>query len=487
MRYPERNKSDSSVVNISDTQSVRFPSSSTTDSQDLFENDDSIPNANGDEAGNANNVATISEHVLFGNNNGHNSFLYLFYSSSTTSNETNPNNNSRRPYTTGGGAQKGGYKTMGSSMQQWNDLSGEGGRRSKLGSAGPSPVFYNQEDGNEFHEKKVYGSKGLLSPKSEDSGHQNDNDNTPYPVYLSPIEGSPVLLASSPASASKSKSSGSKVYPQRDQRLDAFAADLLDEDDWEKIYSVPDVDPRYILSPSSPPNGTSRKIGNAGTGLGSTSHATKNYNLEVFNDKTSKAASASSLNQAGSIHPNPGGASVKRVRVNPDEAGRGIRRDRVGGNSVKKWSGTGQGKKLSSTTSSSTSSAKSMKRSGGGNPHHQHQPLNNNHQLDMEGQRFSSSATADGLDQMSFRNGIGEYFGTAASRKISHSQEATPEEMYQKELDGWKPRLATAATIFLAVVFIMSCSSLLFVFPILVDPILVGFEAQFSEDPVTCR
>lgn len=70
------------------------------------------------------------------------------------------------------------------------------------------------------------------------------------------------------------------------------------------------------------------------------------------------------------------------------------------------------------------------------------------------------------------------------------------EENVEKELQklekekvkkNWKQRLKWLATTFLSLTIIFSGFSLLFIIPIIVDPILIGFQAQFSIEPVQCR
>lgn len=52
---------------------------------------------------------------------------------------------------------------------------------------------------------------------------------------------------------------------------------------------------------------------------------------------------------------------------------------------------------------------------------------------------------------------------------------------------GWLMRLRTVLLVFLGTLFVLSLASLLFVFPIIVDPILLGMEAHFSTTPSNCR
>lgn len=601
MRYPEGTRRSNSITLSGDRSGgssggrdqrhhlnpIRFPSSSTAsqDSQyqeDAADNDVQLPGSTAAADDNDNsttsnsggvgraNIETISEHVLFGNNNGNNSFLYLYYSSSSTQRNNSLQNNTsdhilRRPYTTGGGG--GGFnfkgrKIMGSSQQQqgddplhkpqWNEFSGEGEREE------PPPIF--TDDNEDYFEEGNMSSKNDVNGNSKSGGGvgggriRNDNETMPYPVYLSPVEGSPVPSLSpkqmsfgEEGSTEETRSSSILTSTRRD-RLDSFGADLL-EDDWDKIYSVPDVGARYIMSPepssgsgTTKEMGTKRKQSESDSGpMDKTSSSihrhhhqkhhshnhqhhhkkqpitqqhstTSSNNLSV--SKISLQSSANSINRA---RQGQGGGSIKRVRVVPTEGGKGgggITR----GNSMKQWSSTSSMKSpnklspLSSNPGSRTPSTRSLKRATPhhhhhhhphqhhhGVTHHHHKPLNG---VDGNGEddddddhenggkvRINSTTTQDGFDQMSFQfqNGIGAFFGTPASRQISQKNEPSPEEMFKLEMLSWRPRLALGATIFTATLLILSCASLLFVFPIFVDPILVGLEAEFSKEPVMCR
>ncbi|CAL8110612.1 unnamed protein product [Orchesella dallaii] len=476
MRFPEGDKSASINNNSGEDSFVRFPSTSST-SQEL--DDERTPNSN-------TNIATISEHVLFENNDGRNRFLYLYYSSSN-----NPSYNSQRPFTTGGGGGGGkGAKwkmDSGKGDQQWNDLSG---LRSSIGSAGPSPMpsfladaDAEDEEGNKYDKQKMSDSHN----KSSGTG------STPYPVYLPPRddddedEGEDDRNAMLFPSESPQKSNGRRGEEEERKgrnRLDSFTADLLD-DEWDKIYSVPNVDSRYLLSPepgsrSRPANDNLNSYKSDRIPRQSTSKQSNSLNVS----KISLASSASSSSRAHLISNENSGnknSSLKRVRIVPDpKVSSGYANSRKKASSR---SSSRSNRNLSPVSSSIISSDSVRKKHGKTSHHHQPPPNTMGHGNGNGNKRVSNTT----LDQMSFKNGIGAYFGTSASRKHLQDPELTPEEMYHQELQGWRSRLATAATIFTATLFILSCSSLLFVFPILVDPILVGFEAQFSSQPVLCR
>ncbi|ODN05689.1 Protein tipE [Orchesella cincta] len=471
MRFPEGDKSASINNNSGDDSFVRFPSTSST-SQEL---DDERTTSN-------TNIATISEHVLFENNDGRNGFLYLYYSSTN-----NPGFNSQRPYTTGGG---GGVKGAGAKwkmdsgsggQQKWNDLSG---LRSISGSAGPSPMPFPADD----EEGYKYDKQKMSDFNKKPSGTTGA---TPYPVYLPPGDGNDddddddvgntmLFPSESPEKSNDRRGRGDEEERTGRGRLDSFTADLLD-DDWEKIYGVPNVDSRYLLSPS--PGSRSRAVNVNPNKSGrfprqSTSKESNSLNVS----KISLASSASSSSRAHLIYNETSGnnknSSLKRVRITPDTKGSGYPSSKK----LSSRSSSRSNRKLSPVSSSIISSS-SVRKKHGVTSHHHQPPPNSMSNGNGNVKRVSNTT----LDQMSFKNGIGAYFGTEASRRHLQNPELTPEEMYHQEMQGWRSRLATAATIFTATLFILSCSSLLFVFPILVDPILVGFEAQFSNQPVICR
>jgi len=51
----------------------------------------------------------------------------------------------------------------------------------------------------------------------------------------------------------------------------------------------------------------------------------------------------------------------------------------------------------------------------------------------------------------------------------------------------WKRRCKTCSIVTSGSLIILSSFSLLFIVPLIVDPILVGFAARFTQDPVSCR
>lgn len=529
MRYPEGSRRSNSI-NLSEDGNfseravsshqhpLRLPSSSSGSREseaslhDAVEVENDLPGRNPDESGptpgpgdRKHSIETISEHVLFGNNNGHNSFLYLYYSSSSSNRASLQKNNFlKRPYTTGGAGCGGDFKgnAMGShniplreGSHHWNERQPSG-----TSSLGPSPILRDEEE-DEFRERKSTGPRDM----QDANGNKNETELTPYPVYMSPMEGSPARSSSSSSEDSEGDEEDTRTSSRitggpRTDRLDSFGADLLD-DDWDKAYSVRDVDANYVMSPD--PGQMKRRESDLEqvSMLGSNKNSLKRHTpgKSVIKQQSSTTSSNNLSVSKSSIQSSARSGvvskqnSIKRVRVADDP------RKGSHGTSMNKWSSTSsvtgrsQSKltPLSSSGPSRTPSTRSLKQ--GSTPRHgvthHHKPLSGSEEEDDDEENPHGSTTTDHMDQMSFqfRNGIGAFFGTEASRRIAQKHEPTPEEMYEKEMQSWRPRLATGATIFFATLFILSSVSLLFVFPILVDPILVGFEAQFSREPVLCR
>jgi len=89
-------------------------------------------------------------------------------------------------------------------------------------------------------------------------------------------------------------------------------------------------------------------------------------------------------------------------------------------------------------------------------------------------------------------SGVGRHFGRKSTTSLMDLTDEvqsveTPGEFHGIDVLGYLTRLKAVSIVFLATLFILSSSSLLFVFPIVIDPILLGMEAQFSVQPVQCR
>lgn len=89
-------------------------------------------------------------------------------------------------------------------------------------------------------------------------------------------------------------------------------------------------------------------------------------------------------------------------------------------------------------------------------------------------------------------SGVGRHYGKKRSNSNISLGDSLPgdgegDDSLGAELLAYLMRLKAVTIVFLGTLLVLSVSSLLFVFPIVVDPILLGLEAQFSRDPVNCR